>query len=141
MMDKYKVKEEVEHGVKMNLMLPDGSLSEDYLMVLSTYSSAYKQEENKLLREAALKRKELADSGKTLSEDEQWEYKQSSNLRLLSSLVTGWSFKEQEFSKQNLIDWLKEAPTVQDQLDFFSQNHKAWFAAKLRSSSDGTKQS
>lgn len=96
-------------GRRLELPLPDGSPSGEWLHVLHSDSDAFRAKRADVMARAAQLPPDTAqDERKRLMDD--------AMLELLASLVSGWSL-EDEFSEAAVIDLLRNAPYIHDWLD------------------------
>lgn len=116
----------------MYLELPDGSIStEYYLEVISTESDAFRR------AETTAKRKALEVS-QLDGDDELADAQFEVEIQMLSSVVVGWNLDE-IFSKEGVIQLLRESHGNKERLSRFSCNRSNFFQKKQDSSSTGSK--
>ena len=79
----------------------------------------------------------LAHAG---DESEIGDLKREAQIRILSALVSGWSF-DAECSPDAVADFLREAPQIAAQLDKFAADSRGFFGDGSTSSKAGSSQS
>ena len=92
---------------KMPLMLPDGTETEHFIMVLGSQSKPARESKAEALR---------------LMLDGQYD-KESVKYMMISSYIDSWSFDE-DCTEESKIKFLKNAPQIADSIDIFAANHK-----------------
>lgn len=110
-------------GVKMPIRLPDGTETNEFLVVLGADSKAFrgakaKADRDKLEALKALNNKQPAKVA-TIQADITRE--------LVASLVVGWSFDE-PCDKANVNKFLSDSPQIQEQIDLFAGGRANFFA-------------
>jgi len=91
---------------KLPLYLPDGSPTDEYLMILGAESKPVRDAKARMYREKLQNDISLEDA---------------KNL-IISAMIESWSF-DKECTEDNKINFLKEAPQIADKVDIFSANH------------------
>lgn len=112
--EKFFTKEQADKGVKIELTYPDGSKSDEWLMMRGTDSSAFKLANHQV-------RIELIDLMEEENKEIVFTRTQEANIKLLSSLVADWSF-DMELTEKNVINFLTQAPQIADKIDTLSTN-------------------
>ncbi|EOY8363287.1 phage tail assembly chaperone [Salmonella enterica subsp. salamae] len=120
----FATRQRANQGEKMYLSLPDGTKTEEYLIVRGVDSDAYNQARS----EASRRVFSLKD------DDNPSPVVEENRLNLMTSLVVGWSLEE-EFSEANLRELLKECPQIGDQINQFAANRVEFFRKKPEKSS------
>ena len=117
-MEQYFTRARASEGIKIFLTdVATGKISDDFLIIRSVWSDEYQE-----AKELAVQRA-FTDS-RDLPKDEQRALGKKRKLELVSALVAGWSFP-QEFTHENVIEFLTEAVHIPDQIDKTStQNHR-----------------
>lgn len=96
-------------GLRLEVPLPDGSPSGEWLHVLHSDSDAFRAKRADVMARAAQLPPDTA-------QDERKRLMDAAMLELLASLVSGWSL-EDELSEAAVIDLLRNAPYIHDWLD------------------------
>ena len=93
-------------GTKVPLIGPDGKKTDDYLIIRSVDSDAF--------RDAEADAKRLAiDAAKIDDINERKQLAKKAELSMIVSLVADWSLDE-EFNEDNLREFLTESPQIAD---------------------------
>ena len=119
-MTKFFTRGIADEGIKFPLVAPDGSTTDEYLVLKNINCTCFRLKEAQQTRRMA---RELA----MLKTDEQkaqlhLEYKRE----LLATLIKDWSFDE-EPTEENKIFFLAEAPQIQEQIDSISARNEYFF--------------
>lgn len=96
-------------GRRLEIPLPDGSPSGEWLHVLHSDSDAFRAKWADLMARAAQLPPDAAQDGRKRLLD-------AAMMELLASLVSGWSL-EDEFSEAAVIDLLRNSPYIHDWLE------------------------
>lgn len=96
-------------GTKVPLFLPDGKKTEQYLIVRSVDSDAFREA-------SADARREVIRAAQVDDLDERRKMARESTLNLQVSLVKDWSFDE-ECTPEAVREFLIGAPHIADELD------------------------
>lgn len=106
-------------GEKLPLSLPDGTPTDEWLLVRGVDSDevreALDEHRRTVLANAAIE-----------SEAERAEANRSAGLKLQCALVMGWSF-DADFTSGALEEFFKEAPHLAIEVDNFASNRKRFF--------------
>lgn len=115
----FNVKAKSDEGVKVPLSLPDGTETDEYLVVRGTDSKAFVAAQTKhqraTLKLAKDKEKDTVGNRKVLAR------------KLVASLVAGWSFEDMECNEENVIKFFETAPQIQDEVDKFAIDRSNFF--------------
>lgn len=129
-MEHFFTREGANAGAKMQLYLPDGTISEHFVVVLGTDSDLFRKAEMEAKRAAAnIAQIENAETRDSMIAEEQ--------LNLIASLVTGWSFP-QECTKKNVLRFLKEAPQIAENINTYAAQRSNFVKKKNNSSLIGS---
>lgn len=113
-------------GEKLPLSLPDGTPTDEWLLVRGIDSDevreALDEHRRTVLANAAIK-----------DEAERAEANRSAGLKLQCALVMGWSF-DADFTSEALEEFFKEAPHLAIEVDNFASNRKRFFRKSSTSS-------
>ena len=96
-------------GRRLEIPLPDGRPSGEWLHVLHSDSDAFRAKHADVMARAAQLPPDTA-------QDERKRLLDAAMLELLASMVSDWSL-EDEFSETAVIDLLRNAPYIHDWLD------------------------
>lgn len=118
--DDYKTAQRAQEAVKMFLVLPDGTPTEDYLLVVGTESkefraSRYEQEQ----RGVSIAALETAEQRRNAIDDARYN--------VLASCIRGWSF-DVPFSFDAAKELIAGAPYLADAVDTFISRRSHFFA-------------
>lgn len=106
-------------GEKLPLSLPDGTPTDEWLLVRGIDSDevreALDEHRRTVLANAAIE-----------DEAERAEANRSAGLKLQCALVMGWSF-DADFTSEALEEFFKEAPHLAIEVDNFASNRKRFF--------------
>lgn len=106
-------------GERMPLSLPDGTPTDQWLMIRGVDSDEFRaaldEHRRAILANAAIK-----------DEAERAEQNRIAGLKLHCALVMGWSF-DTEFTQEALQEFLTEAPHLAIEVDNFASNRKRFF--------------
>lgn len=105
---------------KLKLYAPDGTETEHYLMLIGIDSKVMRRKKKDLFTEVASNIKE-----KTFDADMQDKF----SLDLLSTAVTGWSFKE-ECTFDKVREFLDNSPSILEAVDVFINESENYFEKK-----------
>lgn len=128
----YMTRDTANEGAKLHVVSPDGSLSDDFLIILSTDSDAFIHEETAILREVAFSVNDNNDK------DDPVEKARKNKLRLACVLIKSWSFDE-KCNPENKLEFLKNSPRNADSVDIFANQPLNFFKKKQKSLKSGTK--
>lgn len=129
-----------EEGVKIPLTDVEGNKTKHWIKIKSTDSISFKKAQSKF-RKRILSIHEL--SGEEDSLDSILESEKLS-LELIACLVISWSFKNDDgtpykCTKTNIINLLKDAPILAQEIDVASARRKNFIKRSLKESSDSQK--
>jgi len=117
-------------GVKLPLVRPDGTKTDDYLVIRSVDSDAFREAQAEANRNVIM-------AAQTEDEDERKRMIRESSNNLLTVLVKDWSFDE-ECTPENVNDFLTNAPHIGDQIDKFAGKRELFLAKKSGSSANSS---
>lgn len=119
-MQEFFTRQIANEGKELALYLPNGEKSEHSIRVLGMDSDVFKRKEAKMKRAAM----ELS----AIKDDEEREAAiEKLQTELVASLVVSWTF-EQECTLDNVVKFLTEAPQIEDAINKFAANRKAFFS-------------
>jgi hypothetical protein len=132
-MEEFFTRQRANDGVKLPLYHPDGSASDHWLVVRGIDSDIFRETEAKAKRKAI-------EVAQIKDEKERTLQIRESELVCIAALIAGWSF-EKECTADNVIDFLREAPQIADQVNRFAARRSEFYVKKSDSSVLGSKQS
>lgn len=109
-------------GVTVPLPLPDGKASGIEITIRSTDSDAFQEARNVKLRE------NLAILA--LPEDQREAAELTAEIKLLSSLVAGWTIPDRDCTPEAIRELLTEAPYIRNFVDSTAAKKSAFFELK-----------
>lgn len=130
-MKEFFTRQKANEGVKLPLFLPDGSESEHWLMVRGVDSDAFRMAESKSKRKA-IELVQIEDPQERAVQVRETE------LECIAALIAGWSFEE-KLTKDNILNFLREAPQIADAVNRFAVRRADFFTKKSTSSATGSK--
>lgn len=110
-MTQFFIKEQAEEGKRVDLHLPTGEQTDDYLIIRSAYSDAFVEAKNQAYRDALANDNEVDTN------------------RVLASLIKEWSFDE-ELTLDSATQFLTNAPQVAEQLNKLSADAEFFYSKK-----------
>lgn len=124
MIEQFFTREKAEAGKELPLEFPDGSVSEYSIFIRGVDSDHFKQAERESVRRAV----NLTEQRKngTLSDEEAEKAYEEEKLKLVASLVIRWTLPE-EFTEENVIQLLREAPQIADMINRTAADRKSFF--------------
>lgn len=147
----YNVRRKANDGIKMELILPDGTASDDWLIIRGIDSDEFIRARDELNRQYAMDQvniNALAGAKQVVGELKGDDHKQAMNhikiveelirsmtpeserkVMLQASLIKEWSFEE-ECSLDNRLEFLRGNPTLADQIDTLAADRKAFYQKK-----------
>lgn len=133
-MERFYTRPQANEGRKLPLYAPDGSATDEWLLVRHVLSDAF-QEAN----EAAKRR--IADLALSMGDapdgDKLAKAAKDARVDVLASLVADWSFGE--CTPDKVREFLTNAPQIADQIDSFAADSKGFFGREPRSVKRGSK--
>lgn len=130
-MKEFFTRERANEGVKLPLYHPDGTPSEHWLRVRGIDSDNF--------RRAETKSKQSVMELIAIKDDKTKEEKiEEVEIDLIASLVVAWSFP-QEFTREEVIKFLIEAPQIREQVNSFAARRSVFFSKKSKPSVTGSK--
>lgn len=128
-LEQFFTRELAEEGVDLSLYLPTGADSGKSIKLRGMDSDVF--------RTAELKAKRKAIEISQIKDDEERETSiQKSKTELIASLVISWTL-DVEFTFENVVKLLTEAPQIEDTIDKFVSNRALFFTKKLHNSTSG----
>lgn len=121
-MEEFFTRKVAESGRKMPLERPDGEKTEHYLMVAGIDSDRFR-------KASVIAERETLGAQIIKDEDQRALEINSIERRFVAALVLGWSF-DAECNEAAVVEFFKEAPQIQAQVDRFSANRRAFFGSK-----------
>lgn len=123
----FNVVEMSNEGVKLFLHLPDGTKTDEFIVVRGADSKIFRTHQARANREK-VKATQKHNLLKKSEQDPAVLDKQlvAIGRRLVATLVADWSF-EAECTEENVAKFLADAPQVQDQIDIFAGDRSNFF--------------
>jgi hypothetical protein len=113
-------------GERMPLSLPDGTPTDEWLLIRGVDSDEFRLAMDEF-------RRELLALAAVKDEKDRAEKTQGAQLKLNAALVSGWSF-EAEFSEAALLEFLRESPYIAAEVDRFASDRRRFFGKRSTSS-------
>lgn len=129
-MQEFFTRQIANEGIRLDLYLPDGTLSEHWLQVRGMDADEFHTAEMIAKRDAV----KLADIE---SDEERAVAIQEAQITLIASLIAGWSFPT-AFTKDNVVTFLREAPQIADEVNRLAAKRSVFFKKKLTPSTTGS---
>lgn len=118
----FYTRDRANQGERMPLALPDGTPTDQYLVIRGadsdTVRAAIDDFRRDLLRLSAVEDKAERTTGES-----------QARIRLTSAMVAGWSFDE-PFTDAALAELLREAPYIADQVQRFTEDRQRFFGKR-----------
>lgn len=114
----FHTRPKANEGEKLPLSLPDGTPTDEYLLVRGVDSDQFKDALDAY-------RRELIGYAK-LPDAERTEKGEQAKRKLVASLVIGWSFKV-DFTEAALLEFFREAPHIATEVDAFASDRRRFF--------------
>ncbi|MDC1268156.1 hypothetical protein N8Z76_00325 [Gammaproteobacteria bacterium] len=108
-------------GVKIPMMLPDGTKSEHWMRVRGTDSEHFK------IGSTKINQRFLKDAGKAKTDIEKFRQRENKNLAFVSLLISEWSFPE-KCNEVEKVKFLRKAPAIVEAIDLFGSDRSNFFA-------------
>jgi hypothetical protein len=109
-------------GERMPLSLPDGTPTDEWLLIRGVDSDSFQRAMDDF-------RREMLALASLKDEAERAEKTEAARLKLNSALVIGWSL-EAEFTEAALLEFLREAPYVAAEVDRFASDRRRFFGKR-----------
>lgn len=128
-MEAFFTREKANDGVKFALTTPTGEDTDHWLLIRGVDSDEFQKARSAEARNFA-KMAEIED------EEERNEAIEASAIRVMASLIGGWSF-DRELTVDNIINFLTEAPQIREKIDEIASKRTLFFKM-LSKNSKGT---
>ena len=109
-------------GERMPLSLPDGTPTDEWLLIRGVDSDEFRHALDEF-------RRELLVLASVKDEAERAEKTEAARLKLNAALVIGWSF-DAEFSEAALLEFLRESPYITAEVDRFASDRRRFFGKR-----------
>jgi len=119
-MKDYFIKDKAEEGQRVDLHLPTGEKTDDYIVIRSIHSETFISAMNKAKQDFMLARIENEDA-------------EIDNNKVLASLIKSWSFDE-ELTPESATEFLTNAPQVGEQINKLAADAKFHYGKKSKDS-------
>ena len=133
-MEAFFTRDKANEGRKLLLYTPCGTKTDEWLIVRHVWSDDFQRAEEAAQREA---RETVMGMGADATKEVIAEIQRGSRVRLLASLVAGWSF-DSECTPDAAADFLDKAPQIADQIDAFAADAKGFFGVESGCSKSGS---
>ena len=114
-----------ELGTRIALKYPNGMDSPEWIEIRGVHSDVFRDADNQMRRDL------MVASSITEKDQKEAQFKEL-QLKLVASLVKGWSFPE-PCTLENVIFLFKEAPQIMDQVDLEASKKSNFFGVDLKS--------
>lgn len=121
-------RDSANEGIKIPLTMPDGSETDDFIVIRSIDSDAFRDAEIDG-RRAVLRAAEIDDL------DERRRLAKESTLNMQVALIKDWSFDE-PCTEENIREFLTLAPHIADAIDQLATKRKLFVVKKSTNSDD-----
>jgi len=134
-MEAFFIKDTSEEGVKVDLTLPDGTATGEHLIVRGADSPTFRKAlaRTNRLKMDLMKRTQGSKGRQALDAGTAAMKEAKIGRELVAKLVVGWSF-EQDFTQENLLKFLENAPQILEQIDQFAGDRTNFFKNPLTGS-------
>lgn len=134
-MEAFYTRDKANEGRKLPLYAPDGSPTDEWLLVRHAWSDAFRDAEDAGLREH---REAVMALGESPDPAAMKAIERRVRIKMLAAVVAGWSF-DAECTPEAVAEFLQRAPQIADKIDDFAGDAKLFFANESRSSKRGSK--
>ncbi len=108
-------------GERMQLSLPDGTATDEWLLIRGVDSDEFRTALDEF-------RRELLGVASIKDEAEKTAKTEQARLQLNAALVIGWSFED--FSEDTLLEFLRESPYIAAEVDRFASDRRRFFGKR-----------
>lgn len=133
-MEAFFTRDKANEGRKLPLHAPDGSPTDEWLVVRHVWSDDFQKAEEAAMRQA---RETIMGLGKDAKPEAVADVQRESRISLLASLIAGWSF-DAECTPESAAEFLTQAPQIADKINDFAADSKAFFGNESTSSTSGS---
>jgi len=118
----FHTRAKANEGERMPLALPDGTPTDEWLLIRGVDSDQFR---------AALDdyRRDALTIAATKDQAEKAEKSEQSRLRLNAALVIGWSL-DADFTEAALLEFLRESPYITAEVDRFASDRRRFFGKR-----------
>ncbi|AIM40550.1 hypothetical protein [Vibrio phage VpKK5] len=139
-MDQFFTRQNAEKGIKVPLLLPDGTPTAEFVVIRGVDSDIFRTRETQTMRKTAEALAELEAEAKEkkrkVDPDTKSKVMDEIELELISVLVKDWSFP-MECTLENVMDFLREAPQVRNLINTKAGARKDFFELNAKPSANG----
>lgn len=121
-MEQFFIRKRASEGKKFPLRNPDGTPTDYFIVIRSRWSDEFRKAREESMRAAALK---VAAEGKNIDAE---KAATEAALSQIAALVVSWNLPE-EFTPENVMTLLREAPQIADAIDRAAGNDRDFFKA------------
>ena len=132
MMEDFYTRKAANEGVELPLFYPDGSKSDHWLIVRGVDSDDFRRAETQAKRN-------IINLSQIDDEQQRNQEMADAELQCIASLIADWSF-DKPINQQNVLEFLREAPQICDQVNRFAVRRADFFSKKSDNSAIGQKQ-
>lgn len=125
--DDFFSRQKANDGIKLPLYLPDGSKTDEFLLVRGIDSDEFRQAESRANMDLLMLMQKDRNEKDASKKSEVATARNENKTRMISSLVADWSF-EAECSEENVMQLLREAPHIADEVDRVAGDRKRFFS-------------
>lgn len=139
-MKQFFTREQANEGIKLPLSLPDGTPTDYWIKIRGADSDEFRRAERDSIRKIV----EIRNSSKGDTEALEKAHEEQ-ETELVAALVIDWNMDEdgvpQECTKENVIEFLTNAPLIRDQINRAAANRRLFFVKGSNSSTSTPKRS
>ncbi|UZT28687.1 hypothetical protein pD_gene0080 [Vibrio phage 033B] len=143
-MDQFFTRQNAEKGIKLPLLLPDGTPTAEYVVIRGVDSDIFRTKETQTMRSTAealaTLEAEAKEKKKEVDADTRSKVLDEIELELIAVLVKDWSF-DVECTIDNVMDFLREAPQVRSSINAKAGARKDFFELNAQPSANGQNES
>lgn len=132
-MSKFFTRSKANEGIKVPLSLPDGTETDEYLILRSVDSDHFRDAD-------AEAKRALVECAQIEDPEEKSARLKEIRMSVLVPLVAGWSF-DKELTPENVAELFTEAPQIADAVDRLAAKRTLFFDGGLKPSTNGAKSS
>jgi len=126
-MDLFKTRDKANEGIKVDLVAPDGSKTDHWIVVRSQLSDHFREAYKSALQEAARISSLNAPGTETAGQKQVADVIRERLVDCQAALVASWSFEE-ECTPANVRQFLIDAPQIADMVDRTAAANARFFA-------------
>lgn len=143
-MDQFFTRANAEKGLRVPLLLPDGTPTKEYVVIRGVDSDIFRTKETQTMRSTAEALASLEadakEKKKEVDPDTRTKVLDEIELELIAILVKDWSFPV-ECTFENVMDFLREAPQIRAAINAKAGARKDFFELNAQPSANGQNES